>query len=46
VQQEANLGESLIGADDTLNGVNSPNVVKFFANLPESGVRTLTATLR
>ena len=46
VQQEANLGESLIGADDTLNGVNSPNVVKFFANLPESAVRTLTATIR
>lgn len=46
VQQEATLGESLIGADDTLNGINSPNVVKFFANLPESAVRTLTATLR
>lgn len=46
VQQEANLWEWLTWADDTLNGINSPNVVKFFANMPSSWIRTLTATIR
>lgn len=46
VKQEADLWESLTGADDTINWVNDPNVIKFFANIPSSWLRTLTATIR
>ena len=46
IDQEANFGQYLIGADDTLKWVSSPNVAKFFSNIPWSAIKTLTATIR
>lgn len=46
ISQQASFGQSMIGADDTLKWISSPNVVKFFSNIPWSAVKTLTATIR
>ena len=46
ISQKANLGQSLIGADDILNGESNPNVIRFFSNIPSSAVKTFTATVR
>ena len=46
ISQKANLGQSLIGADDMLKDEHNPNVIKFFSNIPASAVKTLTATIR
>ena len=46
VHWKANLWESLIGADDILLWESNPNVIRFFANIPWSAVKTFTATVR
>ena len=46
ISQKANLGQSLIGADDILRGESNPNVIRFFSNIPASAVKTFTATVR
>lgn len=46
IDKKANLGQSLIGADDILQGETSPNVIRFFGNIPGSAVKTFTATVR
>lgn len=46
IDKKANLGQSLIGADDILKGETSPNVIRFFGNIPGSAVKTFTATVR
>lgn len=46
VSQKANLGESLVGADDILSWETDPNVIQLFGNIPASAVKTFTATVR
>lgn len=46
IDKKANLGQSLIGADDILKGETSPNVIRFFGNIPGSALKTFTATVR
>lgn len=46
ISQKASLWEAMIWADEALQWVTSPNVVKFFSNIPWSAVKTFTATIR
>lgn len=46
IDQNANLWQYMIWANDTLKWETSPNVVKFFSNIPWSAVKTFTATVR
>ena len=46
IDNQATFGEYMIWANETLQWINSPNVVKFFSNIPWSAVKTFTATVR
>lgn len=46
VGKKANLGESLVWADDILKWETDPNVIQFFGNIPASTLKTFTATVR
>ena len=46
IDNQATFGEYMIWANETLQWINTPNVVKFFSNIPWSAIKTLTATIR